>query len=38
MTNHFIGDDKQMGKSILSFHSTQESNQLKYGNCSFISI
>ena len=31
ITTHFIGDDKQMEKSILSFHSTQESNQLKYG-------
>lgn len=31
ITTQFIGDDKQMEKSILSFHSTQESSQLKYG-------
>ena len=31
MTTHFIGDDRQMENAIQSFHSTQESNQLKYG-------
>lgn len=31
MTTHVIGEDQQMEHSILSFHSTQESNQLKYG-------
>ena len=31
MTAHVIGDDPQMEHAILSFHSAQESNQLKYG-------
>ena len=31
VTTHFIGEDQQMENSILSFHATQENNQLKYG-------
>lgn len=31
ITSQFIGNDEQMGKAITSFHSSQESKQLKYG-------